>query len=143
MINKLRTAIVAAFIAGLVVLPETANATPATGVSGTILAQVTINGKDYIVRRITIQPGGSTGWHYHDGTLYAKVERGTLSRTFADCHTTQISRPGDTLVEQSGPRHVHLGRNLGSTAVVLLVLYVDPAGSPLSEDAANPGCGFQ
>jgi hypothetical protein len=38
---------------------------------------------------------------------------------------------------------VHIGRNLGSTAVILDVLYVDPAGSPLSEDAPNPGCDFQ
>jgi hypothetical protein len=26
--------------------------------------------------------------------------------------------------------------------VVLDVLYVDPAGSPLSEDAPDPGCGY-
>jgi hypothetical protein len=38
---------------------------------------------------------------------------------------------------------VHIGRNLGTTPVVLDVLYVDPAGSPLSEDAPNPGCPFQ
>ena len=32
---------------------------------------------------------------------------------------------------------------LGTTPVTLNVLYVNPAGSPLSEDAANPGCSFQ
>jgi hypothetical protein len=47
------------------------------------------------------------------------------------------------VVEPSGPAHVHIGRNLGSTRIVLLVLYVNPAGSPLAEDAANPGCSFQ
>jgi hypothetical protein len=45
--------------------------------------------------------------------------------------------------EPSGPQHVHIGRNLGTQPVVLDVLYVDPAGSPLSEDAPNPGCNFQ
>jgi hypothetical protein len=42
--------------------------------------------------------------------------------------------------EPSGARHVHIGRNLGKTPVVLDVLYVDPAGKPLADSAPNPGC---
>jgi hypothetical protein len=34
---------------------------------------------------------------------------------------------------------VHIGGNPGGVPVVLDVLYVRPAGSPLSEDAADPG----
>jgi quercetin dioxygenase-like cupin family protein len=138
-----RIALAGAITAGLCLSPGIANATPSSGVSGVILSTVTVGGKDYIVRRITVQPGGSTGWHYHDGTLYAFVEAGTLTHTESDCVTTQVYHQGALFVEPSGAGHVHIGRNLGASPVVLDVLYVDPAGSPLSEDAPNPGCGFQ
>jgi len=134
---------VAAAAVALTFASATANATPPSGVTGTIIAQYTAGGKDYIVRQITIVPGGSTGWHYHDGTLYALVAKGTLTHTDFDCTTTDVYPTGSRFIEPSGADHVHIGRNLGSTAVVLDVLYVDPAGSPLSEDAANPGCSFQ
>jgi quercetin dioxygenase-like cupin family protein len=125
------------------VVPGVADATPSSGVTGTIISQTTVGGKDYILRRITIAPGGSTGWHYHDGTLYAFVEQGTLTHDMSDCKVDATYQPGSAFIEQSGSDHVHIGRNLGSTPVVLDVLYVDPAGSPLSEDAPNPGCSFQ
>ena len=135
------------FVAGivtsllLVLVPGTATATPPRGVSGTILAQWTVGDTDYVLREITVQPGGSTGWHFHDGTLYAAVKEGTLTRTMSDCTTTFTHPAGTALVED--PAHVHIGRNLGGAPVVLLVLYVNPAGSPLSQDAANPGCEFE
>jgi quercetin dioxygenase-like cupin family protein len=125
----------------LVLVPGTATATPPSGVTGTILAQWTVGDTDYVVREITVQPGGSTGWHLHDGTLYAAVKEGTLTRTMSDCTTTFTHPAGTALVED--PAHVHIGRNLGGTPVVLLVLYVNPAGSPLSQDAANPGCDIE
>jgi quercetin dioxygenase-like cupin family protein len=141
--NLGRIAVVGAALAVLGVLPATADATPSSGVTATILAQTTVHGKDYILREITIAPGGSTGWHFHDGTLYAVVAQGTLTHTDSDCTTTQTYRQGSRFVEVTGADHVHIGRNLGSTPLVLDVLYVDPAGSPLSEDVPNPGCTFQ
>lgn len=124
--------------AGIVFLPWAAGATPPSGVTGTIIAQKTVGGTDYVLRTITITPGGYTGWHYHDGTLFAYVREGTLTRTMADCTTTEVSPAGSTVIEE--PDHVHIGRNLGAVPVVLDVLYVLPAGSPLSQDAADPGC---
>lgn len=124
--------------AGLVFAPGTAAATPPSGVTGTIIAQKTVGQTDYVLRTITVAPGGYTGWHYHDGTLYAYVRQGTLTRTMADCVTTEVSPAGSTLIEE--PDHVHIGRNLGSVPIVLDVLYVLPTGSPLSQDAADPGC---
>ena len=138
-----RAAVVGVIAAGAALLPSVASATPASGVTGVIISQVTAGGKDYILRQITIQPGGTTGWHYHDGTLYAVVEQGTLTHTESDCTTTATYSKGAFFIEDSGASNVHIGRNLGSTPVVLDVLYVDPAGSPLSESVPNPGCGFQ
>ncbi|MEI8409900.1 MULTISPECIES: cupin domain-containing protein [unclassified Kribbella] len=130
-------------VASLALGPVVAEATPGSGVSGTILAQTTIGGKDYILREITIQPGGTTGWHYHDGTLYAFVKAGTLTHSEHTCETDGVYQAGAAFTEPSGSDHVHIGRNLGSKPLVLEVLYVNPAGSPLSEDAPNPGCSFQ
>ncbi|SEF35352.1 Cupin domain protein [Amycolatopsis pretoriensis] len=118
----------------------TASATPGSGVAGTILDRKTIGHTDYTLREITIQPGGYTGWHFHDGTLYAYVKSGTLTHNLADCSLDGVFTTGRAFTEK--PDQVHIGRNLGSTPLVLEVLYVLPAGSPLSEDAPDPGCGF-
>lgn len=120
--------------------PATASGTPSEGVTGEILAQTTIGGHDYVLRRITIAPGGTTGWHFHDGMLYGLVTEGTLTHYKSDCTIDGVYGTGGTIVEPSGPGYVHRGRNLGATPMVLHVLYVDPAGSPLAEDAAAPAC---
>lgn len=127
----------------LALVPGVANATPSHGVTATTIAEKTVGDTDYVVREITLQPGGGTGWHWHDGTLYAVVEQGTLTRTMSDCTTTFTHPTGATVVEESGAGHVHIGRNLGTTPTVLLVLYVNPHGTPLAEDAPNPGCPFE
>lgn len=93
-----------------------------------------------MVRHITIQPGGSTGWHYHPGTLLAVVQEGSLTRTDAECRSVAYAA-GQSLVEPSGSRHVHIGRNLGTGPAEVYVTYVNPVGSPLSVDAPDPGCG--
>jgi quercetin dioxygenase-like cupin family protein len=139
----MRKVVLAGAVAGTLLLSAApADATPSSGVTGTVLARTTVDGRDYVLRQVTIAVGGTTGWHYHDGTLYAVVRQGTLTRTMADCATTEVSPPGSAVIEEPGANHVHVGRNLGPTPVVLDVLYVLPAGSPLSEDAANPGCAF-
>lgn len=140
----LRAGLTTAAAAGLCLGTGTAFATPpGPGVTGTVISRTTFGGQDYILRRITIPPGQSTGWHYHDGTLYGVVEHGTLSHFGSDCRADGVYTAGSGITEPAGANHVHIGRNLGTKPLVLDVLYVDPAGSPLSEDAPNPGCSFQ
>lgn len=91
----------------------------------------------------TVPPGQATGWHYHDGTLYARVKQGTLSHFDATCASSRVHPEGSTLQEPPGADHVHLGRNLGTTDLELQVLYVLPHGAPFSQDAPNPGCDFE
>ncbi len=139
--HRIRTAVIAATaLASIGLGVGTADATPPSGVTGTILSKTTFRGTDYIVREVTIQPGGYTGWHYHDGTVYGLVRSGTLTHDDADCTTVMTYPAGHTLVEPAGPKHVHITRNLGTTPVVLDLLYVLPTGSPLSEDAPAPNC---
>jgi quercetin dioxygenase-like cupin family protein len=140
-----RAGLVSAALTTLAITVATggAEATPGSGAGGVVLSRSTVDGKDYILRKITLAPGGSTGWHHHDGTLYAYVAEGTLTHNKSDCTLDGLYRPGATFVEPSGADHVHIGRNLGAAPVVLYVLYVDPAGSPLSADEPNPGCAFE
>ncbi|MFF4346217.1 cupin domain-containing protein [Streptomyces sp. NPDC001530] len=142
--NLVRTGLTAAVVLGLSLAASPAFATPpGPGVTGTIISQTTIGSKDYILRQVTVPPGQSTGWHYHDGVLFGFVEKGTLSHFDSTCQSDGVYKAGSTLTEPSGPNHVHIGRNLGDVPLVLDVLYVLPHGAPLSEDAPNPGCDFQ
>ncbi|MFD9699629.1 cupin domain-containing protein [Lentzea sp. NPDC059081] len=133
--------IVSAVVAALLLFAGVASATPSRGVTAREIAKWSMGDRDYTVREITVAPGGSTGWHHHDGTLYAVVKQGVLTRTMDDCTTTFVHHRGDTLIEE--PAHVHVGRNLGTAPMVLQVLYVNPAGTPLSVDEPNPGCSFE
>jgi hypothetical protein len=59
--NPSRIAAVGALLAGLS-LPGVAHVTPGgPGVTGTVIAQSTIGGTDYILREVTIPPGQATG----------------------------------------------------------------------------------
>jgi quercetin dioxygenase-like cupin family protein len=139
-----RLALVGAIVAGLSFGATAANATPAgPGVTGTVITETTVGGKHIVVREITLPPGQSTGWHFHDGNLFGYVKQGTLSHFDATCKPDGVYRTGSSIVEPAGSNHVHIGRNLGRVPVVLDVVYVLPVGSPLSEDAPNPGCDFQ
>jgi quercetin dioxygenase-like cupin family protein len=122
--------------------PVQASATPSRGITSVLLNQSTNNGYDYITRDITISPGGSTGWHWHDGELVGVVKQGTLTHNVSDCSVDGVYNMGDPVVEPKGADHVHIGRNLGTDPVILQIIYVDPVGKPLAEDAPNPGCDF-
>lgn len=89
-------------------------------------------------RRITIPPGGSTGWHYHDGRLLAVVGGGTLTRYEAAGGGPVRYVAGQALVEPSGPDTVHLGVNEGEEPVVLYVLYLGAPGDPPARPAPGP-----
>jgi quercetin dioxygenase-like cupin family protein len=132
----------ATLLSSLSPLTAIASATPTIGISSVVLSKQTVNGKDYIVSDITIAPGGSTGWHTHQGEVFGIVKSGTLTRNVADCSIESVSNPGDPVTDPTGADHVHIGRNLGSAPVVLEVTYIDPAGAPTADSAPNPGCDF-
>ncbi|MFJ4655841.1 cupin domain-containing protein [Nocardia sp. NPDC088792] len=124
------------------IAPGGAQATPARGITGTTLSAFTSGNTDYALRELTIAPGGGTGWHFHDGNLYGVVRSGTLTHYDSSCAVDGTYGPGATIVEPSGHGYIHMGRNAGREPVVLDVLYVLPSGSPMFEDAPNPGCPF-
>ncbi|MEU0873996.1 cupin domain-containing protein [Nocardia brasiliensis] len=125
----------------------TANATPGTDITAVTLAQAQIPagllpfvaGTDLVVREITIAPGGSTGWHYHDGPVFGFIRAGTLTHPGPDC-TGPTYRPGDFIYEPEGAWNVHIGRNQGPTPLILDVVYAPPTAHPLFQDAPAPPC---
>ncbi|MFJ8886356.1 cupin domain-containing protein [Streptomyces sp. NPDC102402] len=141
--------LVGVVVAALGLLPAAAVATPGSGVSATVVAEGTSEGRlkvkapkgrtDVTFRKITVAPGGSTGWHTHSGQLIVVVKSGTLTRTLADC-SVEATPAGTSFIEPSGARHRHIGRNLGTEPVVLWVTYLLPEGSELSYDADAADC---
>jgi mannose-6-phosphate isomerase-like protein (cupin superfamily) len=120
--------------------PAAAVATPSVDVDSIVLSQSTVDGIDYVTRKITIAPGGSTGWHFHGGRVFAVVKEGTLTRTMTDCRDV-VDPTGAPVTEDIGPDHPHNGRNLGPVPVVLWVVYIQPTGTPLSVSVPPaPGC---
>ncbi|MEU1425268.1 cupin domain-containing protein [Kitasatospora sp. NPDC005751] len=90
-----------------------------------------------LVQTVTLPPGASTGWHYHPGRVDVVVLSGTLTRTLHDGRV-EVSRAGESLVEEAGPVHVHVGRNHGTVPVVLIADYDAPEGCPLAVPVAEP-----
>lgn len=150
-LTRRRAAAIAALtLAGAFGVVAVAEATPGVNISSVVLASGNsddtlkldhANGPtNVIMKELTIQPGGTTGWHYHPGQVIAVVKQGTLTRIMGDDCMTVTAPQGSVVIEQAGPKHVHMGENLGTTPVVLDVTYLVPAGSPASVSVDAPAC---
>ncbi len=143
--------------AALTILP--ARATPPSGVSVVQLAPVAqfdeiqanamIGGwgakiktkgvSDLHVVEVTIQPGGTIGWHSHLGPSFVIVKSGTATFYQGDdptC-TPHVLPAGSSLFEPGGD--VHVVRNEGNVPLVNLVIQLLPTGSPRLISEPNPG----
>ncbi len=91
-----------------------------------------------VLQEIVIQPGGHTGWHTHGGMAFASIVAGTLT-LFAEEQPCQGQPyPAGTGFLDPGGGHVHIARNLGTTAVTVRVQYIVPTGAPVRIDAPAP-----
>lgn len=128
-------------VATLLLLAGPALATVGSGVTGTFLADSTLEEKvkinehgpsDLVFQRVTIEPGGHTGWHTHPGPALAAVKAGTVTLYQADdreCRPRVVSA-GEGFVDP-GHGNVHIARNEGDVPVELYVAYTGvPAESP-------------
>lgn len=151
------SAVVLAFAGAFVIVP--ARATPPSGVSGMPLAPVAqfdeisanamIDGwgakiktkgvSDLHVIEVTIQPGGTLGWHSHLGPSFVIVKSGTATIYHADDPTcTPLVVPtGSSFFEPA--LDIHLTRNEGTVPLVNLVIQLIPTGAPRLISEPNPG----
>ncbi|MBR8642659.1 cupin domain-containing protein [Streptomyces tuirus] len=94
-----------------------------------------------LYRKAVVQPGASTGWHYHVGEEIAVIHSGTFTRIEgSDCSVREYG-PGESLVEPVGPDTVHMGVNNGTEPVELYVVDIIPKNATApTTPAPDPGC---
>jgi len=97
-------------------------------------------GTDVVMSQITVEPGGSSGWHSHPGGAIIVVKQGTptLYRAIgSQCRSITYSA-GDAFIERPG--EVDDVLNAGSAPYVLYVTFprVPPGGSARI-DEPDPG----
>ena len=167
--NKRRGTLGAAAVALLVIAVlsvgygSRANATPPSGVAIVPLAPVgqfqeineraktgkwkarikTKGVSDMQINEVTIQPGGTLGWHYHPGPSFVIVKSGTATFYMGDdpkC-TPHVIPTGGTLFEPANM--VHIVRNEGTVPLVNDVVQIIPTGAPRLISVPSPGnCPF-
>ena len=152
--------IVIAVLIGSMFLVSTASATPGTGItsepitSGSLSEPISAKFKtDFGVVhtdvskvtmvKLTIVPGGSSGWHQHGGPLWAVVASGTLTFYAGDdpsC-TGKVYPQGSAFMDPGD--HTHNVRNEGSENLVIYVVFMLPTDGAARIDEPNPGnCPF-
>jgi len=85
--------------------------------------------------RIEISPGAETGWHTHAVPSFAVMLEGTLEVRLADGRRKRL-HAGDVLAEVVNTAHI--GRNIGTVPVRLVVFYTGIAGQATSALATPP-----
>ena len=91
---------------------------------------------DFATQTVTVQPGGSTGWHHHPGLVLVVVKSGSVTRYLMDCSKATYN-PGQAFAEL-GEKHVAFVRNEGTAVAELMVAFVSPPGAALRIDDNAP-----
>ena len=152
MTRALRWALLSTGLAGVVIAVCVAPvaATPPTGgftnvplARGTNVSDGTIPlqaGTDVAMAQITVEPGGSSGWHSHPGGAIIVVKQGSLtvySPVGPKCETTTYSA-GQVFIERPG--EVDDVLNAGTIPYVLFVTFPRvPQGDSARTDESDPG----
>ncbi|MEI6254585.1 MAG: cupin domain-containing protein, partial [Mycobacteriaceae bacterium] len=123
---------------GGVAFVSPASATPPTGVDVATLSRNVVDDTEYVVTKITVAPGGGTGWHYHPGEVFGFISEGTMTHYDGGCTVDAVYDTGAPVKEGVGPGFVHNGRNEGSTPLVMEVVYINPVGAPKSVEVPGP-----
>jgi quercetin dioxygenase-like cupin family protein len=139
--RKILAVLALSITAVLAVGAGTAGATPGSGVSAQTIVDVTFGQSRILVQVLTIQPGGTTGWHSHPGPTTIIVFSGTGTFYGTDCVPHRFG-PGQSFTEQPG--EVGVFRNEGARPLVFLVFFQIPAGvSPRIDQPAPAGCAVR
>lgn len=85
--------------------------------------------RDMLVTSITVDPGGSFGWHTHPGPVLVSIGTGALTLYQPEggrCVRTVVPA-GKAFIEDGGD--VHLARNEGSVPIVLNAIFLARTGT--------------
>ncbi len=98
-------------------------------------ADVSVPGREAVVARVEIAPGGVAGWHTHPGDEISYVTDGEATLMIAG-QTPRKVKAGEGFVIPAGT--VHNAKNEGAAAVKLVGVYVIEKGQPLASPAPEP-----
>jgi quercetin dioxygenase-like cupin family protein len=85
--------------------------------------------RDLLVTAMTVDPGGSFGWHTHPGPVLVAVSKGTLTvyeRRAGRCEQSTVTA-GQAFIEDGA--HIHLARNEGADPVELNAVFLARVGT--------------
>lgn len=88
---------------------------------------------EIVTQTVTIQPGGTSGWHGHPGPVFVAVKTGTVTVYDASCVPRRYSA-GQGFVEGTEPAVV---RNEGATVSESYATLLVPSGSPARLDSPS------
>jgi quercetin dioxygenase-like cupin family protein len=131
--NSLRT-----FAAGAVILAAAGTLVAQTSaLTRTMVtrADVSVPGREAVVARVEIAPGGVAGWHTHPGDEISYITEGAATLQVAGQPTRQVSA-GEGFVIPAGV--VHNAKHDGTTPTKLVGVYVVEKGKPLATPASAP-----
>lgn len=133
MVKHLKSVIVGAALAALAgVIVAQAPALTRTMVTK---ADVSVPGREAVVARVEIAPGGVAGWHTHPGDEISYVMDGEATLMVAGQPPRKVAA-GEGFVIPAGT--VHNAKNDGATATKLVGVYVVEKGKPLASPASAP-----
>jgi quercetin dioxygenase-like cupin family protein len=132
-------------------------ATPANGLTTTIVAGPTLLGdvdvksesdlneveiqlrgiSDAYVVHNRIVPGGHTGWHSHPGPSIVSVVSGQATEYSEDDPAGVVHAAGTAFVDEGGD-HAHMVKNEGTTDLVLVAFQIIPRGATRRIDRPAP-----
>jgi len=82
---------------------------------------------DVAVATVTIEPGGSSGWHHHPGIVMVVVQSGTVSFYDKHCHA-DVHNAGEAFIESSDSPG--LAKNTGTGTAVVEATFIVPSSTP-------------
>jgi quercetin dioxygenase-like cupin family protein len=98
-------------------------------------ADVSVPGREAVIARVEVAPGGVAGWHTHPGDEISYVTEGEATLMVAGQPPRKVAA-GEGFVIPAGV--VHNAKNDGGTAVKLVGVYVVEKGKPLASPASAP-----
>jgi len=98
-------------------------------------ADVSVDGREAVIARVEVAPGGVAGWHTHPGDEISYVMEGEATLMIAGQPPRKVSA-GEGFVIPAGV--VHNAKNDGATAIKLVGVYVVEKGKPLASPASAP-----
>jgi quercetin dioxygenase-like cupin family protein len=98
-------------------------------------ADVSVPGREAVIARVEVAPGGVAGWHTHPGDEISYVAEGEATLMIAGQPPRKVAA-GEGFVIPAGV--VHNAKNETASAVRLVGVYVVEKGKPLASPASAP-----